>query len=376
MKKIALIIVSVFVFFSCSNDKNVKQIENEIVSNKKEIRKIESNIKNLQSELSKFSSDKQNHKLPVTVKTIKYEQFNNFVKVNGMVEAVNSAFISPEANGQIKKIHVSEGDYVKKGKLLVSLNSSVTRSSINEIKTNLELATKLYEKQKELWDQNIGSEIEYLQAKNKKEALENSLKTLHSQLEMAMIKAPFSGYVDDIVQKEGEMGSPGRQIIQMLSLSKIKISANISERYLSRINKGDIVNLTFPSYPKISKKVKITRIANMIDADSRTFKIELRMNNIDNKIKPNLISIIKISVYSNNKAIVIPSNIIMEDLQGSYIYIAKDLGENTIAKKKYIKTARSFNNGTEISEGISINDKVIIDGYSIVSEASKIDIKK
>ncbi|MDA3779321.1 MAG: efflux RND transporter periplasmic adaptor subunit [Bacteroidales bacterium] len=376
MKKIIFIIVSVSILFSCSNNNDKKQIENEIVSNKKEIRKRENNIKKLQDKLTKISDNTADYKLPVKIKNIKEEKFNTYIKVNGSAEAMNSAFISPEANGQIKKIYVSEGDYVKKGSLLLSLNASVIDNNIKELETSLELAFKLYEKQKELWDQNIGSEIEYLQAKNKKEALENSLNTLHSQLEMSLIKAPFDGYIDEIFQKEGEMGSPGRQVLQMLSLSKMKINADISERYISKIQKGDLVNLSFPAYPEITKELKIRRVGNIVDNDSRTFKIEVRMNNIDNKIKPNLISLVKISVYTNDKAIVIPANIINEDIQGSYIYIVKKSQKMNIVNKIYIKTGISYNNQTEVIEGLNINDNVITIGYNNVSEGSEVVIKK
>ncbi len=332
-------------------------------------------ITSCKSEIEETKKKLKNFKVPVETSILELVKFQHIMTVSGNVEAVNDAFISPEMNGQIKQIYVNEGDRVQKGQILAILNTEVTQKSIEELKTGLELATTLYEKQKDLWDQKIGSEIQFLQAKNNKEQLEKKLETLNAQLKMSTITAPFAGIVDDIMQKEGELGTPGRQIMQIVNLSKLKIKADVSEVYLPKINKGDTVIVEFPAYPDIEMKIPISRIGNVIKSGNRTFELELKLNNISEKLKPNIISILHINDYSDDSAIVVPSIIVKKDMKGEFLFIVKKIDNKTVAKKVYVKSGMSYIDKTEILEGLKPNQKIIIEGYNLVSNNSEIEIK-
>ncbi len=312
----------------------------------------------------------------VTVKKLAIEKFDHYFLANGSVEAVNDAFISPETNGQIKKIQVEEGQRVKEGELLVSLNSDVTESAIAEVKTGLELARTIYEKRKGLWEKKIGSEVQYLEAKTNKESLENKLKTLNVQLEMAKIKAPFIGIVDEIFMKEGELAIPGMQLIRLVNLKKVYINADVSEAYLPRIAKGDTVQATFPSYPDMTVDTVIHRTGNVVKAQNRTFLVQLKLDNKDEKLKPNILGLIKMKDFSVNEALVVPSIIIKNDLQGSYLYVVEKKEGKTQARKTYVKPGMSQAGRTMITEGLEPGLQVIVEGYNLVKNGIEINIKK
>ena len=305
--------------------------------------------------------------IAVRLTTIAPQKFQHFIEINGSVQAEKDAIVSPEISGQIKRIYVAEGQNVKKGELVVSLNTSIIRSNINEIKTSLELANSNYEKQAELWKENIGTEMQYLQAKNNKETLEGKLRTLQAQLEMARIKAPFDGIVDQIFAKEGELATPGARMLHIVNLTKLKVYGSVSEAFLPNIQKGASVSLSFPVYPDYTKTAKIYRKSEVINEKSRTFKIEIKLDNEENKLKPNMISKILLNDFTAYNALVVPSQIIKQDYEGAYLYVAEKNGANLVARKKYVKMGITYENRTMILEGLNQNDKVIIVGYNMVS---------
>lgn len=187
---------------------------------------------------------KKDKTLPVKVKSMNGETFNHFIELKANVEPIQYAMISPETPGQIKKIYVSEGDRVQKGSLLIKQNSTAIEGQVSATKAQLDLAELTYNKQKELWlEKQVGSEIQYLQAKTQYESLKEQLKSLQAQLDMTFIKAPFSGIVDKINLKEGELASPGMQLLEMVNLNKVKIVGDLSESFLPVINKGDSVDI-------------------------------------------------------------------------------------------------------------------------------------
>ncbi len=222
MKK-SFFIILVIAIASCNPD-NPEAIKNNLIKLKEKQMVINNKIAMLERELETDSAQVNSEKaISVKIGELKFEKFNHFIFVNGNVDAEKHVFVSPELNGQVEKIYISEGEKVKKGALLVSLNTKVINSNIEEVKTGLELARKVFNKQQELWKQNIGSEIDYLNAKNAKESAENRLRTLKTQLEMARIRAPFAGIIEKISGKEGEMASPGIPILEIVNLSEMKI---------------------------------------------------------------------------------------------------------------------------------------------------------
>jgi RND family efflux transporter MFP subunit len=258
--------------------------------------------------------------------------------------------------------------------LLARLNTSITANTIEEVKTQLELAITLYEKQQQLWDKNIGSEVQYLQAKNNKESLESRLKTLEAQLDMAYIKSPIDGIVDLVNIEEGELAMPGFQIMQVINLSKMKIYAEVSEKYLPVIHKGDQVNLTFPTYPDLNMDVAVYRTGNVINLGNRTFPVELRIDNINKMLKPNILALMTFLDYSHDDALVVPSIIVKKDLKGEYVYVSRNVDGVDVAKKVYISTGRSYNDESMVLEGLQEGDKVIIEGYSQVTDGTEVKI--
>jgi len=375
MKKL-LIIFGIATLVSCGQQPEKQEIRKQIAQYKKEKNELEDKIQELNKELEGISEEgASSYKVPVFVKEMQPDTFRHFVNANGSVEAVEDAFISPETNGQIKEIYVEEGDRVNKGQPLIRLKTRVLESNIKEVKTNLELAQKTYEKQKRLWEDSVGSEMEYLQAKNQKESLEAKLETLKAQLDMSSIEAPFNGIVEEITQKTGELASPGQPILHLVNLKKLKIKAELSEKFLQHINKGDQIRITFPALENYSKTAAISRKGSIVDEESRTFTIEAKFSNQNEKIKPNQVAIINVNDYTDKEAMVVPSEIIKQDMKGDYIYITKEKNETITASKNYVETGRSYNNKTVIKKGIEAGQKVITAGYTQVSEGSEVNIK-
>ncbi|NIM11919.1 MAG: efflux RND transporter periplasmic adaptor subunit [Candidatus Aminicenantes bacterium] len=310
----------------------------------------------------------------VVVKKMAYEKFEHFFQANGSVEAVKDAFISPEINGQIKKIHVKEGQRVKEGQLLVSLNSDVIESSIAEVKTALELARTVYKKRKGLWDKQIGSEIQYLEAKTNKESLENKLKTLQAQLDMSKIRAPISGIVDKIFKKEGELAIPGMQLIQLVNLENVYINAEVSEAYIANVGKNDAVEVTLPSYPGLVMEAVIHRTGQVVNPTNRTFLVQVLLDNKEEKLKPNMMALIKMRDFFDEAALVVPSIIIKNDLEGSYLYVVEPEKGRLKARKVYVKPGLSSGSRTMIESGLEPDQQVIVKGYNLVKNGMLVKI--
>ena len=344
-----------------------------ITMQKNKIVGIENKIKTLEN---KMTAKDQKKLLPVAVKDMQNEKFDHYIITYGEVEAKNYAMISPEMNGRIEKIYVSRGQNVDKGQLLVSLNTDAINKQIKGVKSSLEFATTTFEKQNNLWKQNIGSEIEYLTSKNTKETLESQLEGLEAQKRMAQIRAPFNGVIDQIFPKEGEIAGPGFPVIEFVNLDKLIIKADISEAHINKIKKGQIVELRFSSIPDYKIKTPIIRVSKVIESASRTFEIEMQINNPEEKIKPNMVSTIMVNDFSSDKAFVVPSLVIRKDISGSYVYILNKVQNQNIIGKKYISTGLSYDENTMIVKGISTGDKVIVKGYHLVSAGVPVKLIK
>jgi len=247
-------------------------------------------------------------------------------------------------------------------------------ASIKELKTSYELAKTVFEKQDKLWKQKIGSEIQYLQAKNNKESLESKLNSLQIQKSKSRIKAPINGIVDIINVKQGELAMPGAQIIQMVNISNFYVNADVSEKFISSVKSGSHVSVSFPTFPDWNINTKVHRIGNIINQANRTFTLQAKINNINNKLKPNMLAVVKFKDFEKEKALVVPSIIIKEDFKGKYLYIV-ETNSNPVARKKYVKTSLSNDEETMIIEGVTIGDKIIIEGYNLVKDGMEIQEK-
>lgn len=353
--------------------KVLQEKKTELATIKEEILQLEESIKAIEDSLN-GGAEKEAGVL-VSIKTLEPESFSHFFEVNGTVGAAEDIMVSPETGGLIDKVYVNEGDRVKEGDKIAKLNTSVLEKNIAELNSNLKLATTVYERQKRLWDQKIGSEIQFLEAKNNKEALENKVATLTEQLQLSIVSAPTSGVIDKVIQKEGEMGAPGMPIVQLVNPKNLEIKADVSEAYAASVKKGDVVQLSFPNFNK-SLEAPIERVSSAINPGNRTFNVQINYNNSDEYIKPNALAVLKITDYKTDKALVVPSRIVHKDMRGEYVYVVTDEADKQVSIKTYIKTGQSSGGVTEIVEGLKAGDKVIVQGYTEVANGDQVRVKE
>ena len=378
MKNTFLILTIIISPVACNSERTAETIKSEIEEKENSIEALNSDIEELVAELNELNPDSEYTGKRIAVRTITLNPttFEHYFEAAGEIESVNEAYISPEVNGQIEEIPVKEGQKVKKGQLLVKLNTNLIEKNIAEIKTQMNFAKTMYDKQSELWNKKIGSEVQYLQAKNNYETLQDKYKTLKTQYDKSLITAPFSGEVEDILLKEGELASPGIRLMQLVSLDKLVLKAKLSEFYISSIKEGDRVVVSFPSYSHLQVDATVTRVGNVIDKQNRTFIVEIELDNHDNRLKPNMLANITINDYSAKNSMVIPSVLIKHDLSGKYIFVLNQDGKLNKAKKKYVVPGKSYKSKTEILSGLNEGDTIITDGYNNVSEGSVVKIIK
>ncbi len=359
--------------WSCGSDDNLQKLEKQLEKKEQQLRKTEAEIKEMKEKIASMTGDADTrYAEPVVANRLQPMVFRHFFEASGAVEPVREAFVSPEINGQISAILVKEGDAVTKGQLLARINTDVTERSIDEARTALRLASDVFERQKRLWEQRIGSEIQFLEAKNNKESLENRLATLQAQLDMANIVSPISGYVERVHQKAGELGMPGMVMMHLVDLSELLVRADVSERYLPSIKRGDEVVLRFPSFPDFEITTNIERVGNVVNRNNRTFEVLLRLSNDGNTIKPNMVAVIQINDYTAENSLVVPSMVIKEDLNGKYLYTAEMVDGDMVARKRYIVPGRTYLATTRIETGLEVNDRVIFEGFNRVNDGSLI----
>ncbi len=378
MKKLLILLTVTIAFVACQPKQGADDIRKQINAHKMKITEIENQIKELEQQLAQDSTaGDQDFSILVKTHEMHRDTFEHFVEVTGFVESEFQSNISPEMNGQIKEIMVEEGQTVSKGQLLVKLKSDVTDKSIQEVRKALELANTIYVKQEKLWNQKIGSEVQYLQAKNNKESLEKKLETLEAQLDMASIRAPYAGIVDEIFAKKGEMASPGLQVLQLVNLNKLKIDADISEYYIPYVNEGDRVRVKFPTYPDlVLDDVRIVRIGNIVNQNNRTVKITLSIPNPKQMLKPNMLSKVVVNDFVNYNAMTLPTVVIKKDAdQNHYVYVMEEKGGKRVSTKREVETGKSFGSITEIVNGLEDGESVIVEGYNLVKNGSVVRVK-
>lgn len=373
-RRLILSVVLIIVIGGCGNSNNEKKIKEDISKYKDKIVSLQSKILALENNLKKNGLNTLKEGIAVKVEKIKKEKFEHFFTVNGSIEAVDEAFISPEVPGQIEKIFVKEGKRVKKGDLLVQLNSKVIESTISELKISLILAKVIFKKRKDLWAKKIGSQVQYLEAESNVDSLQKKIDTLKEQLKYYKITAPFSGIVDNIEKKRGEMASPGLPLMFIVNLKNVYVTCDVSEMYISKIKKGDDGLISFPSLPGKNRRARIYQIGTVVNPQNRTFKIKLLLDNKDESLKPNLIATVKLRDFLSNEAISVPSILVKNDIEGSFLYIVSEQKGNKIAEKVYVETGMTNRGNLIINKGISTGDLIITKGYSLVKNGSRIKI--
>lgn len=370
MKRIAYVALMAFGLASCGSPDPQEQINNY----RNEIAKLEQKIAALQLEMGDEAEENAGSALNVVVKVLEPEVFSRRFEVTGLMEAFKDVYISPETSGQIEAVPAERGKRVRYGQLLVKLNTDVIEKNIAEVKTSLDLATRLYEKQKDLWDQQIGSELQYLEARNGKEVLEARLATLEKQLQLASVTAPFDGVVEEVLVKKGELASPGMPLVRLVNLDKMRVTSRISESFLNRVSEGDQVELTFDAYPDWIINERISRLGEVIDPTTRTLTLEVELSNAGDRLKPNMLTAVRIEDYRNREALVVPSIALRNDFTGTFLFRVRDTGSETVAEKVYVETGLSVEDRTEITSGVKPGERVIVKGYNLVGEGTPVAV--
>lgn len=370
----ALILVPMVLGCQTSNDLDRKV--SELEEKKAEMANLKSEIAELEKEIALLDPEfaKANRKATlITTLPVANQYFESFLEVTGSVESRKNVFISAETAGLIERIYVEEGAPVKKGQTLIKLNNEILLRSYEELKTNYELAKTMYERQSNLWEKKIGTEVQYLEAKNRKEALENQLETLKSQIEKTYIKAPFSGTIDQMDAKLGQYAQPSVPLIRLVSLEDMYIKAEVSEAYIGAVKKGDPTTVTFTSLGHEFDS-EITAVGQVINRDNRTFTVEVKVPAADFPIKPNLVAIVKIKDFEAESATVIPNNLIQRDGKGDYVYIAARNSENLVAKKVPVQRGKTYKDQTMILDGLSGGETLINEGFRDVSDGVSVKV--
>jgi membrane fusion protein (multidrug efflux system) len=310
----------------------------------------------------------------VTTKTIERKDFKRFVEIQGSVQADDLVDVTAEVAGRILKLTVEEGDPVKRGALIAELDLEQLDKQIAEVETSLDLAESVFERQARLWEQNIGSEIQYLQAKNNKERLEKSLETLHFQLNKSKVYAPASGVVERVVLQSGELASPGLPIIQILDMRKLKVVANVPETYLRDIKRGDQVTIQLPALD-METRARVQMIGNTIDPSNRTFEVEVGLSNGKGLIKPNLLAIMLVNDYEAKNQIVLPLELVQQEVGGrNFVLIRDEVPTGPIARKVYVETGESYEGEIEVVKGLKGNEVIIVEGARGLTDQEPITI--
>lgn len=385
MKNILLLITLAILTISCGGDsksitatiegkdlKKIREKRNELIT---EQTTIAGKLKIIDAAISNLDTIK---KYPlVTAFQVNTINFNHFLELQGSVATKQNLILYPEFSGLLTKIYVKEGQKVSKGQLLATIDDAGLSEHVAQMEVQLSLAKTTFERQKRLWEQKIGSEIEFLQAKATYEGQENAVNQLKSQLAKTSVRAPFSGIIDDIISEPGTVvGAGASQLLRIVNLDNMYIEAEVPEVYLSRIVPGKTVEVYFPILGE-TLNTKVDQVSNFINPNNRTFKITVLIKNNEKLIKPNLTAKIKINDYTNEQAILIPQSIISENsLEEQYIFIAQKIDKNdkATAKKMIVKTGKTQGDFVEVLEGVASNEIIINEGARNVKDGQRVRI--
>lgn len=386
MKHILVILTLSILFASCGENKK-NTVEKALESNNLEtIRKkraelvdeqqvLQDKIKMLDEKISVLDTTK-NIPLITTFKA-QTEAFHHVLELQGNVTTKNLMVITPEYNGILTNVYVKEGQYVSKGQILGKIDDGGLSQQLAQQQIQTDLAQTTYERQKRLWDQKIGSEIQFLQAKSTYEAQLKAVNQIQQQLAKTIVKAPFSGTIDNVITEQGSVVAAGQsQLMRIVNLDDMYIETEIPERYLNAITKGKNVEVNFPVLEKtITAKVRQT--SDVINPTNRTFKAEIAIPNKDKTLKPNLTARLKINDYTNENAILIPQSIVSENAEGEqYVYIVKDKNNKNegTASRVIIKTGRTQGDNIEVLEGIESDTELIHEGARSVKDGQIVEV--
>ena len=384
MKEILPLLIMILLLASCGNgnkqsvdaviaSKNLESIRAKKAELVSEQNSIKQEIKKLDIVIAELDDRK---KIPlVTTFKLKESDFKHFLDLQGNVTTKDLIMIYPEFSGVLTNVYVREGQKVRKGEILAKIDDGGLSQQLAQLKIQAELAKTTYERQKRLWDQKIGSEIQYLQAKSNYESQNQAIAQLEQQLAKTMVTAPFSGTIDDVLTEQGSVVMPGQsQLMRIVNLDNMYIETDVPEKYIANITRDKDVEVEFPI---LGKKIdsKVRQVGNFINPDNRTFKVEISIPNKEKSIKPNLTAKLKINDYSNKNALLIPQGIISENANGEqYIYVIRDKAGDDEAKKVVIETGLTQGDFIEVTKGLETGNEIIMEGARSVNDGQKVKI--
>lgn len=361
---------------SCGSNDDLAEKKSVLSEKKAKIQELKAEVNELEQEIASldtaFAKENRRAALVTTTPVIK-KDFEHFVEVRGEVESDKNVTISAESMGRVTSIPVEEGRMVQKGQVLVNIDADVLRNNIAEVRTQYDLAATVFERQKNLWEQKIGTEVQFLQAKNRKEALERQLATLQTQLSQSVVRAPFSGTIEEIMVRQGESASPGVPLVRLVSLEDMYVKASVSEQYIGQFQRGDTVEITFPSLNKTVESTLVS-VGQVINQSNRTFTIEARLPDDNDLLKPNLLAVVKVKDFEASDAIVVPTNLIQRDGKGPYVYVVGGSGEVPQAIKKHVETGITYENQTLVRSGLEADDVLVEQGFREVVDGMNLRI--
>jgi RND family efflux transporter MFP subunit len=378
-QKLPFILFTVLVLTACTeNNKNVvEEKKKQLADFKTQAKELNTKIDALEKEIAKLDTSfhvTQKTKL-VQVEDMKKETFKHYIEVQGNVDAEENIMALNQQPGIVTAIYVKVGDHVTKGQLLaITETTAALEDQVKSTETQVALANTAYEKQKNLWEQKIGSEIQFLQAKTQKEAAESGLAALKKQLEMTKVISPITGTVDMVNLRVGDMAAPSQLMpgIRIINNESLKVKAKLADTDFGKIKQNDNVEIEFPD---ISKTIQATvnYVSKTIDPRSRTFGIEAKLNNAGNEYAANMVAKLKVNDAVIKEALVVPTNVIQKSAEGKYVLVASTENGTKVTRKKMITAGSEYNGRTVITNGLSEGDKIITFGYSEVVDGQRID---
>ncbi len=375
MKKlISLLLIALLVGCGSESDRN------KLERLQAERDRLDAEIKELKQQLAARDGNISVEDLtPVSIRQIAAQPFQHSIKVQGTVESDNNILIPAQSSGTVKRIHVTEGQSVQKGQLLAELDGAILENTLAELKVNLELARTIFKRQSRLWKKEIGSEIQYLQAKTKKEALERRLAATREQYQLTKITSPIDGTVDEILLKEGEAVAAGHGTIRVVRLSELKITAQLSEEYIGKVRAGEPVAVHLPILNKGFEST-IHTASNVINLRNRTFNIEVMLPVQDQAIQPNSLAVLSVTHYQTPDALVVPVDIIQRTEDSEFLFVAEPAASEQesawTARKTTVETGYRSGNQIEILEGLEKGDHIIVRGFQDLADGESVAVSK
>ncbi|WP_396137609.1 efflux RND transporter periplasmic adaptor subunit [Flavobacterium sp.] len=374
MKKIVLIATS-FLLIACGEkstddlikDKNITELKNRKATIQSELEKIDAALLN--------GNKATETEALVSVQTIKDTVFNHYLVIQGNVNTKENILVQPEFSGTLTALNVKAGQRVSKGQILGKVDDAGMSQQLASIENQYALAKTTFERQKNLWDKKIGSEIQFLQAQAQMISAQKSVAQMRAQIAKTVIRAPFSGTIDDVFVERGQVVAPSPQgLMRIVNLSNMYVSTTVPETYIGKLKVGTVVDVFLTSLGK-TYKGKVRQVANFINPSNRSFGIEVSVPNPDNLLRPNQVAKLKIIDYTVNNAIIVPTNVVQEDGEhNKFVFIATNVnGKKGVAKKVVVKVGKSSDNVTEILSGLTANDVIVTEGANNIADGMKLN---